>query len=614
MNYVELLIFALMIAVSSFFAIRAYLKLAIDKQILDVPNERSSHSVPTPRGGGVAFSIICLIGLLLLSGLHTLQGNECIAIASSGFVVVIGYMDDRKGLSILSRLAVQCLASLVAVIAIMLPMLGVSAGPNLRSVALLAALTIALMWSTNLTNFMDGIDGLAAIQLTTVALTIAILIMCRHGVTTSAVEFIILAASISPFLIFNWSPAKMFMGDAGSGFLGFIVCILAMIAVLKSQISAAVPFIIFCVFIVDATNTLLIRMFTGQRWHQAHRLHAFQILADRLGHKTVSTCVGLVNLAWLAPLSFAAEFDRAHGLAYTTIAYIPVVAVCYLTGAGIPKALRNRSNIQRPRLVDSDKLPDGIGLKMPKFIFIFGLAVLSTANFICSYISLNISLSLLKEWQSISATLIECVIISILQTTIVYAFCASRQQFHGFISLVEMPESIGAALIGLAVGVTVAEFFIGSQRMTLASMTCLMSFCLSSMALVGLSLVGDKIASNGRGRPAGMASENALICGSNLVGLSLLEQIGENHPNLLAVGFIDEQLGTAADPIRGLRILGGHKDIDAIVQKYSISHIFISNDLQPEIPIEDLYKKCNAQNIQLHVVPSLMSSSSMGAA
>ena len=150
--------------------------------------------------------------------------------------------------------------------------------------ALIAIEVVGLTWLLNLTNFMDGIDGIVSIEAVTVTFACTALIVFRVGVTAPALLFALLGAIVLPFLCFNWSPAKIFMGDTGSGYLGFMIGVLALIAVARHQMFLMSPVILMGVFLSDATTTLITRMLRREQWLTPHRTHAYQILARRYGH------------------------------------------------------------------------------------------------------------------------------------------------------------------------------------------------------------------------------------------------------------------------------------------------------------------------------------------
>src|SRR5205823_7580876 len=195
---------------------------ALSRGLLDVPNERSSHKVPTPRGGGAAITVTAMTGFAILAALHRLDLAVFAALAGGLVVAAVGFVDDRHALPAVVRLSAHVTAALWALAWLGgLPSLRV--GGDLISLGSVGTVVsvLGIVWVVNLFNFMDGIDGLAASEATFVAWSGALLTAAEsasNGVATVALVF---GASCLGFLHWNWPPARIFMGDVGSGFLGY---------------------------------------------------------------------------------------------------------------------------------------------------------------------------------------------------------------------------------------------------------------------------------------------------------------------------------------------------------------------------------------------------------
>jgi Fuc2NAc and GlcNAc transferase len=185
---------------------------------------------------------------------------------------------------------------------------------------------------------MDGIDGLAGME-SVCAGGLGGLLLMRSGLWAYAECAWMLAAASAGFLVWNWPPARVFMGDVGSGFLGFVLGTLA-ISSAKAQPRFIWPWLILLsVFIVDATLTLTRRMITGARWYEAHCSHAYQNAARRWGsHSKITLTIAAVNLIWLFPLAWAACFHPMAGPFFTVIAVVPILCTASLYGAGRGKS------------------------------------------------------------------------------------------------------------------------------------------------------------------------------------------------------------------------------------------------------------------------------------
>jgi Fuc2NAc and GlcNAc transferase len=321
----------------AWFATALVRRHALRNAILDVPNVRSSHVTPTPRGGGLAIVIAFLGALAFLVSVGLLQPSLAFVLAAGGGAVALtGYLDDRKTLPASIRICVHIVAAILAVM-----VLGGITEQTLRTVGLhgiwaggLLGLLV-LAWSTNLFNFMDGIDGIAASEAVFVAGAGALLNWRYGGDSGLTAAMVVLAAATLGFLVWNWPPARIFMGDVGSGFLGFTLAVIALAASRHSVARIEVWMILSGVFVVDATVTLLTRVVRGDRWFEAHRQHAYQHLASRWkAHMPVTALVIVINLLWLFPWAWIAALYPADATSCAIAALVPLAVVASLLGAG----------------------------------------------------------------------------------------------------------------------------------------------------------------------------------------------------------------------------------------------------------------------------------------
>ncbi|OUM06160.1 glycosyl transferase [Pseudomonas syringae] len=311
-------------------------KYALARSLMDVPNARSSHSIPTPRGGGVAIVIAFLVAVSILAWVGHLSAASLIAIiGSGGLVAVVGFMDDHGHIAARWRLLGHFLAAGWALFWLdglaPLTIMGWSFNPGPIGQVLAA---FYLVWMLNLYNFMDGIDGIAGVEAVTVCLGMSV-IYALSGHIGLSWESLLLAAAAAGFLCWNFPPAKIFMGDAGSGFLGIVLGLLSI------QGSWASPQLFWCwlillgVFIVDATLTLIRRLLRGEKVYEAHRSHAYQFASRDYGrHSPVTLAVGAINLFWLLPVAMWVALMGGDGLTWTAIAYVPLIILALRFRAG----------------------------------------------------------------------------------------------------------------------------------------------------------------------------------------------------------------------------------------------------------------------------------------
>ena len=312
-------------------------RYALAKSLMDIPNERSSHSVPTPRGGGVAIVVAFMLALPVLTALGLLSVPALIGLLGSGLLVaIIGFADDHGHIAARWRLLGHFIAAAWALFWLsgLPPVSFFDIEVNLGWLGNVLAL-IYLVWMLNLYNFMDGIDGLASAEAISVCLG-----MCLVYWFSGNVELIwaplILAAAVAGFLFWNFPPAKIFMGDAGSGFLGIILGGLILQAAWAEPELLWSGLILLGVFIVDATWTLVRRMIRGDKVHQAHRSHAYQFASRHFNsHKIVTLGVVGINIFWLYPLSIWVGKGEVAGCYGLIIAYAPICLLAAKYHAGM---------------------------------------------------------------------------------------------------------------------------------------------------------------------------------------------------------------------------------------------------------------------------------------
>lgn len=334
-------IFRLLAAVAAFagalLLTLAMFRVAKARGLLDVPNERSSHQVPTPRGGGAAIVIAATVALGLFA---TFQGfDRALAIALIGgslAVAVIGFIDDHGSVQVRIRMAIHVAAALWALWwlgGLPLLTLGATVVP-LGPVGYVLG-TLVVVWTLNLFNFMDGIDGIAASEAVFIGCAGAGLTLLGGGSHDVATAGFIFAAACAGFLVWNWPPARIFMGDVGSGYLGYVVAVLALAAARRDPTQVWVWLILGGSFFVDATVTLVRRLARGDRVYEAHRSHAYQWLARRWkSHKRVTLTFLAVNVVWLLPCALLAEFEPNHAAWIAVLALTPLIPLAVAAGAG----------------------------------------------------------------------------------------------------------------------------------------------------------------------------------------------------------------------------------------------------------------------------------------
>lgn len=279
------------------------LRLLNRRQVLDRPNERSSHKTPTPVGGGIALMAALLPAWAWLGGAPPWQ-----LVLPATALAALSLADDLKGLSAAVRLCGHALA--VAVALWLQPGLAGAIPDAVPRPVAFAAIGVAWVWFINLFNFMDGIDGITGVE--TTAIGLGVLALAALGQASPALGGLglVAAAAAAGFLAWNWHPAKIFMGDVGSVPLGFLLGWLLLALAAEGAWPAAL--ILPAYYLADTTLTLLRRLFRGEAVWRAHRQHFYQmpVISGR-GHawvagRVLAADVALIALAALVPAVGAA--------------------------------------------------------------------------------------------------------------------------------------------------------------------------------------------------------------------------------------------------------------------------------------------------------------------
>ncbi|WP_287029147.1 MraY family glycosyltransferase [Pseudomonas sp. UBA6310] len=316
-------------------------RYALARSIIDIPNARSSHSVPTPRGGGVAIVVSFLLALPIFAAFGAVDLRSMWALLGAGVgIAVLGFLDDHGHIAARWRLLGHFAGAIWALFWLgglpTLSFFGFTLDLGLIGYALA---TVYLVWLLNLYNFMDGIDGIASVEAICVCLGGALLYGVQGFATPAepdlALPPLLLAAAVAGFLFWNFPPARIFMGDAGSGFLGLVLGILSLQAAWIAPQLLWSWLILLGVFIVDATWTLVRRLFRGDRVYEAHRSHAYQHASRRFGsHKPVTLAVLAINTVWLFPVALLVSLQYLDGCVGLLIAYVPLILLAVRFDAG----------------------------------------------------------------------------------------------------------------------------------------------------------------------------------------------------------------------------------------------------------------------------------------
>lgn len=259
-------------------------------KILDIPNERSSHTIPTPRGGGLAIVITWYVGISIIYFVGSLDKGLYFALLSGCILAIVSILDDLFDIKPYIRLTFQILSAVLAYLFLggLLPFNIL--GFDLSSKMLLFIFVIlGILWFINIYNFLDGIDGYASVE----AIIVSIVLYFFSG----NIITLILIASVSGFLIWNWPKAKIFMGDIGSTQLGFILVVLGVYLHNQTHLSIIHWIMLSSLFWFDATLTLYRRWRNKETLTKAHKKHAYQrIVQSGFSHNKTLLVSILINM------------------------------------------------------------------------------------------------------------------------------------------------------------------------------------------------------------------------------------------------------------------------------------------------------------------------------
>lgn len=336
-------------ALISWLGTRLVIHHAASLGLLHAPNDRSFHSDPVPHGGGLGLVIAFQLAVSAAAVGGALESRYvfCLLSAGSG-IAFLGLWDDISPLPACTRLLVQCVLALAALAIFDRP---IDDGGAIGAALWYGGALLMMVWWLNLFNFMDGIDGFAATQclfLTASALLLLALTGDAGDPSQNLLLWLLLAAALG-FLALNWPPARIFLGDVGSLFIAYVIGVLALSTVAQGQLTTTVWLILGAVFLADSTATLLRRILRAERWHTAHRSHAYQRYASMLcrgyearganpnaarakAHRSTVGVLIIINITWLLPLAWLAIIKPGGSVLWLVLAWLPPLLLVIRSG------------------------------------------------------------------------------------------------------------------------------------------------------------------------------------------------------------------------------------------------------------------------------------------
>jgi Fuc2NAc and GlcNAc transferase len=338
LSFLEICIFSA-VFLATYFGVRWYRAWSLKRGVLDHPNERSSHSSPTPRGGGLVMAIVIMAVYLGAASLIGYEVSIGFAVAAA-LVAAVSLLDDLYSISFAWRLLVHSISAALVIYSCGHVGLTDSAQMSFASVSdwIGAAMTFVwIVWTLNAYNFMDGIDGIAGLQAVTASIGWMIIGLYMGEPAILMLGGSILFASLA-FLLHNWPPARIFMGDAGSAFLGFCFASMPFVARTFVEVGANRLFIagiaLLWLFIFDSIFTLIRRAARREKVWNAHREHLYQrLIRSGYAHRTVTLIYGGLSAVAAVAAVFSLLSDDRSRIAILIAALfctaLSVVALCW---------------------------------------------------------------------------------------------------------------------------------------------------------------------------------------------------------------------------------------------------------------------------------------------
>ena len=327
LNYfsIEFIIASCFILLLSACLTRFYRSFALKKDIISNPNTRSLHKHFKPRGGGIVFSLICVFFIGILGFFQILSFEMLMVFGLGAFCAALfGFYDDIYDINALLKLIIQVALSIWVLVWFDVGELALLSWMPFWLPYILCC--FLLVWMINLYNFMDGIDGMAVSGTIFSCFALIITLIITSGFSTLVIIFSLLLFSCLGFLIYNWPPASIFMGDSGSIFLGYFFGSLIIISLIEGDISFWTWVIVFSYFFGDTHVTIIMRIVLSKKWHKPHRSHAYQNLARILdSHIKVTAGVQVYNIFYILPLAVFSVIFPVWAAFFSILAVVPVI-------------------------------------------------------------------------------------------------------------------------------------------------------------------------------------------------------------------------------------------------------------------------------------------------
>ena len=334
------ILFSFVALILSALLIKIYILLANRLKLFSTPHQGGVRQDIIPTSGGISFGLIYIVMILILNVFHELpQAYLLSIIIGSGLMLVIGFIDDIYSLSSIMRLIIQ----LIFVI-LVFSLFGTqkSFQNNIDYFIVFPTIIVGSIWIINTFNFIDGADGLVSTNSAIFSFVGGIYLLLTNDLALASSLFILSAVNIG-FLFFNWSPAKIFMGDSGSLFLGSIFVTFIIGSYAQGSNMYWIWLTLLSIFYVETTVTLFVRIWRKENVFSVHHsLHAYQQMIINSGiHSRPALMSIMINLLWTIPMSFLSFTYPEYGALIVLVTSLPLSLVFYFYGPYQTKKLNN---------------------------------------------------------------------------------------------------------------------------------------------------------------------------------------------------------------------------------------------------------------------------------
>lgn len=319
-------------ALLSYIGVAFFRRMSIARNWFDVPNERSSHSRPTPRGGGLVVVTICLTSYILIAILAPATFSWGY-LSGAVLLAAVSWADDLFSISVKWRLAVHCVSALLVVFSNgYFEVIGLASKGGTSLATFGRVITVVwIVWMINAYNFMDGIDGIAGVQAIVAASAWAV-VSSIIGEPQMVWYCLVVLAAAGGFLAHNWSPARVFLGDVGSAFLGFTFASLPLLVGRATEPPSWLPLaalFFLWPFVFDSAFTFAKRLFKGERVWEPHRKHLYQMLIIA-GYSHSSVAVAYLAFAAVSALSFLVVIGYGGDVGLFPILFLLAITLVFV--------------------------------------------------------------------------------------------------------------------------------------------------------------------------------------------------------------------------------------------------------------------------------------------